>query len=160
MTSACESVAKYIRKDTLVVLESTTYPGTTEELIQPILEKNGLKAGKDFYLAFSPERIDPGNKQYKVTSIPKVVGGLTPKCTQLTAALYGKIIKTIHPVSSPKAAEMTKLIENTFRIVNIGWINEAAIMCQKFGINIWEVIDAANERGVAMVFTGVRHFRH
>ncbi len=146
MTSACASVARHMHKGALVVLESTTYPGTTEELIQPILEKNGFRAGRDFHLAFSPERIDPGNKQYKVTAIPKVVGGLTPKCTQLTVALYGKIIKIIHPVSSPKAAEMTKLIENTFRIVNIGWINEAAIMCQKFGINIWEVIDAAKTK--------------
>lgn len=146
MTSACESVAKYLRKDTLVVLESTTYPGTTEELIQPILERSGLKAGKDFYLAFSPERIDPGNKTFDVTRIPKVVGGLTPACTALTAALYGQIIKTIHPVSSTRAAEMTKLLENTFRIVNIGWINEAAMMCHELGINIWEVVDAAKTK--------------
>ncbi len=146
MTSACASIAQYIRKDTLVVLESTTYPGTTEELIQPILEKGGLRAGRDFHLAFSPERIDPGNKTFKVTQIPKVVGGLTPVCTQLTVALYGQIIKTIHPVSSPKAAEMTKLLENTFRIINIGWINEAAMMCHKLGINIWEVVDAAKTK--------------
>jgi UDP-N-acetyl-D-glucosamine dehydrogenase len=146
MTSACESVAKYIRKDALVVLESTTYPGTTEELIQPILERSGLKAGKDFYLAFSPERIDPGNKSFDVTRIPKVVGGLTPKCTDLTASLYGQIIKTIHRVSSTRAAEMTKLLENTFRIINIGWINESAMMCHKLGINIWEVVDAAKTK--------------
>ncbi len=146
MVGACESIARYIRKGTLVVLESTTYPGTTEELIQPILEKGGLKAGKDFNLAFSPERIDPGNKQFKVTDIPKVVGGLTPTCTQLTVALYGQIIKHIHPVSSPRAAEMTKLLENTFRIVNIGWINEAAMMCHRLGINIWEVVDAAKTK--------------
>lgn len=146
MTSACQSVAKYMRKNTLVILESTTYPGTTEELIQPILERGGLKAGKDFHLAFSPERIDPGNKTFDVTRIPKVVGGLTPKCTELTAALYGKIIKTIHPVSSTRAAEMTKLLENTFRIVNIGWINEAAMMCHKLGIDIWEVVDAAKTK--------------
>ncbi|MBF0331271.1 MAG: nucleotide sugar dehydrogenase [Candidatus Omnitrophica bacterium] len=146
MVGACESIARHIRKGALVVLESTTYPGTTEELIQPILEKGGLKAGKDFNLAFSPERIDPGNKQFKVTDIPKVVGGLTPKCTALTVALYGKIIKHIHPVSSPRAAEMTKLLENTFRIVNIGWINEAAMMCHRLGINIWEVVDAAKTK--------------
>ncbi len=146
MTSACQSVAKYMRKETLVVLESTTYPGTTEELIQPILERGGLKAGKDFYLAFSPERIDPGNKTFDVTRIPKVVGGLTPKCTELTAALYGQIIKTIHSVSSTRAAEMTKLLENTFRIINIGWINEAAMMCHKLGIDIWEVVDAAKTK--------------
>jgi UDP-N-acetyl-D-glucosamine dehydrogenase len=146
MVGACESIARYIRKGALIVLESTTYPGTTEELIQPILEKGGLKAGKDFNLAFSPERIDPGNKQFKVTDIPKVVGGLTPKCTELTVALYGQIIKHIHPVSSPRAAEMTKLLENTFRIVNIGWINEAAMMCHRLGINIWEVVDAAKTK--------------
>lgn len=146
MTSACQSVAKYIRRDTLVVLESTTYPGTTEELIQPILERSGLKAGRDFYLAFSPERIDPGNKTFDVTRIPKVVGGLTPKCTALTAALYGQIIKKIHRVSSTRAAEMTKLLENTFRIINIGWINEIAMMCHKLGINIWEVVDAAKTK--------------
>ena len=146
MTGACESIAKYIRKGMLVILESTTYPGTTEELIKPILERGGLRAGKDFHLAFSPERIDPGNKQFKVTRIPKVVGGLTPKCTELTASLYGKIIEKVHRVSSPRAAEMTKLLENTFRIVNIGWINEAAMMCHKFGINIWEVVDAAKTK--------------
>jgi UDP-N-acetyl-D-glucosamine dehydrogenase len=146
MTSACESVAKYMRKDTLVILESTTYPGTTEELIQPILERGGLKAGKDFYLAFSPERIDPGNKTFDVTRIPKVVGGLTPKCTELAALIYGQIIKTIHSVSSTRAAEMTKLLENTFRIINIGWINEAAMMCHKLGIDIWEVVDAAKTK--------------
>ncbi|MEI6421371.1 MAG: nucleotide sugar dehydrogenase, partial [Lentisphaerota bacterium] len=146
MVGACESIARHIRKNTLVVLESTTYPGTTEELIQPILEKGGLKAGKDFHLAFSPERIDPGNKEFKVTQIPKLVGGLTPRCTALTALLYGQIIKTIHQVSSPRAAEMTKLLENTFRIVNIGWINEAAMMCHKLGINVWEVVDAAKTK--------------
>jgi UDP-N-acetyl-D-glucosamine dehydrogenase len=146
MTSACESVAKHMRKDALVILESTTYPGTTEELIQPILERGGLKAGKDFYLAFSPERIDPGNKTFDVTRIPKVVGGLTPKCTELTALIYGQIIKTIHCVSSTRAAEMTKLLENTFRIINIGWINEAAMMCHKLGIDIWEVVDAAKTK--------------
>ena len=146
MVGACESIAKYLRINTLVVLESTTYPGTTEELILPILEKSGLKAGKDFYLAFSPERIDPGNKQFDVTRIPKVVGGLTPLCTALTVLLYGTIIKTIHPVSSTRAAEMTKLVENTFRIINIGWVNEAAMMCHKLGINIWEVVDAAKTK--------------
>ncbi len=146
MTNACENIAQYIKKDMLVILESTTYPGTTEELIKPILEKSGLKAGKDFHLAFSPERIDPGNKQFKVTQIPKVVGGLTPGCTELTALLYRQIIKTIHQVSSPRAAEMTKLLENSFRIVNIAWINEVAMMCHKLGIDVWEVIDAAKTK--------------
>ena len=146
MVSAVKSVAKYLKKGTLVVLESTTYPGTTEELIKPELEKSGLIAGQDFYVAFSPERIDPGNKDFQVTKIPKVVGGLTSKCSKLTASLYGAIIKEIHMVSSPKAAEMTKLLENSFRIVNIGWINEVAQMCHKLGIDVWEVIDAAKTK--------------
>jgi nucleotide sugar dehydrogenase len=146
MLSAVRSIAKYMKKDMLVILESTTFPGTTEELIKPELEKSELKAGKDFYLAFSPERIDPGNKQFKVTQIPKVVGGLTSVCTELTRLLYASIIQTVHPVSSPRAAEMTKLLENTFRIINIGWVNEAAMMCHAMGINIWEVVDAAKTK--------------
>lgn len=146
MLSAVRAVARNLSRGTLVVLESTTYPGTTEELIRPELEKSGLKAGKDFFLAFSPERVDPGNKEHAVTRIPKVVGGLTPACSRLTAALYGQIIGKVHQVSSPSAAEMTKLLENTFRIVNIGWVNEAAMMCHKFGIDIWEVIDAAKTK--------------
>lgn len=146
MLSAIRSVSKFMAKGTLVVLESTTYPGTTEELIKPELEKNGLKAGKDFFLAFSPERIDPGNARHTVTKIPKVVGGLTPACNELTAALYGAIIEHVHMVSSPSAAEMAKLLENTFRLINIGWINEAAMMCKTFGIDIWEVVDAAKTK--------------
>lgn len=146
MLSAVRSITKFMKKDILVVLESTTYPGTTEELIKPELEKSGLKAGRDFHLAFSPERIDPGNQQFKVTQIPKVVGGLTLACTELTRLLYSQIIKRVHPVSSPRAAEMTKLMENTFRIVNIGWVNEAAVMCHKMGIDIWEVVDAAKTK--------------
>ncbi|MBF0594914.1 MAG: nucleotide sugar dehydrogenase [Candidatus Omnitrophica bacterium] len=146
MLSAVRAVAKNMSKGTLVVLESTTYPGTTEELILPELEKSGFKAGKDFFLAFSPERIDPGNADHTVTRIPKVVGGLTPACNELTAALYGSIIKNIHLVSSPRAAEMAKLLENTFRLINIGWINEAAMMCKKFNIDIWEAIDAAKTK--------------
>jgi len=144
--SAVRTIAKYLKKNTLVVLESTTYPGTTEELIKPELEKNGLKAERDFYLAFSPERIDPGNKKYDVVHIPKVVGGLTPTSGELTRLLYQKVIKTVHPVSSAKAAEMTKLLENTFRIINIGWANEVAMMCRKMGIDVWEVIDAAKTK--------------
>ncbi|MEI6438541.1 MAG: nucleotide sugar dehydrogenase [Candidatus Omnitrophota bacterium] len=146
MLSAVRSVRKYMSRGTLVVLESTTYPGTTEELILPELEKSGLKAGKDFFLAFSPERIDPGNSRHTVTLIPKVVGGLTPACNELTAALYGTIIKHIHPVSSPRAAEMAKLLENTFRLINIGWINEAAMMCKVFNVDIWEAIGAAKTK--------------
>ncbi|MBF0386997.1 MAG: nucleotide sugar dehydrogenase [Candidatus Omnitrophica bacterium] len=144
--SAVRAVTRNLAKGTLVVLESTTYPGTTEELILPELEKSGLKAGKDFFLAFSPERVDPGNASHSVTQIPKVVGGLTPACNEVTAALYGSIIKQIHLVSSPRAAEMTKLLENTFRLINIGWVNEAAMMCQAFKIDVWEAIDAAGTK--------------
>ncbi len=144
--SSVKSISQYLRSGMLVVLESTTYPGTTEELIKPQLEKKGLKAGRDFCLAFSPERIDPGNKSFDVTHIPKVVGGLTQQCCDLTVLLYSSIIKKIHPVSSPKAAEMTKLLENSFRIVNIGWINEIAQACHKMGIDVWEVIDAAKTK--------------
>jgi UDP-N-acetyl-D-glucosamine dehydrogenase len=146
ITSAVKELRQYLTKDTLVVMESTTYPGTTRELIQPELEKTGLKAGKDFFIAFSPERIDPGNKTYDVTSITKVVGGLTDTCSRLTAALYKKIIKDVHIVSSPETAEMTKLLENSFRIINIGWINEVAMMCHALGIDIWEVIGAAKTK--------------
>ncbi len=146
IVSAVRGIAKHLHPGMLIVLESTTYPGTTEELIQPELEKSGLKAGIDFYLAFSPERIDPGNKHFEVTRIPKVVGGITESCTELTILLYGQIIKQIHPVSSAKAAEMTKLLENSFRIVNIGWINEIAQACHKMGIDVWEVIEAAKTK--------------
>src|SRR3989338_363923 len=146
IVSAVKAITTYVKKNTLIVLESTTYPGTTEELIQPELEKSGLKANKDFYLAFSPERIDPGNKHYDVTRITKVVGGVTLKAGELTKLLYETIIAKVHPVSSAKAAEMTKLLENSFRIINIGWINEVAMMCHKLGIDIWEVIDAAKTK--------------
>ena len=146
IVSAVRMICKYLKKDTLVVLESTTYPGTTEELIKPELEKSGLKEGRDFFLAFSPERIDPGNKKYDVTKITKLVGGLTPQATKLAQMVYETIIETVHPMSSAKAAEMTKLLENTFRIVNIGWANEAAMMCHKMKINVWEVIDAAKTK--------------
>ena len=137
---------KYLHRGMLVVLESTTYPGTTEELIKPMLEKSGLKAGKDFFLSFSPERIDPGNPQYDVTRIPKLVGGFTAACGQLTALLYKQIIEQVHLVSSAATAEMAKLLENSFRIINIGWINEVAMMCHKLGVDVWEVIDAAKTK--------------
>lgn len=146
IVSAVRSVAKYLHRGMLVILESTTYPGTTEELIQPELEKNGLKAGHDFYLAFSPERVDPGNKRFKVTQIPKVVGGITQNCTRLAVLLYSQVIQHIHQVSSAKVAEMTKLLENSFRIVNIGWINEIAQACHKMGVDVWEVIEAAETK--------------
>ncbi len=127
----------------LVVLESTTYPGTTDELVLPILEQSGLKGGKDFFLAFSPERIDPGNPRFQTRNVPKVIGGLTPVCTELARALYAKAMDTIVPVSSPRVAEMVKLLENTFRAVNIGLVNELAIMCDRLGIDVWEVVGAA-----------------
>ncbi len=146
IVDAVRTIRRYLRKDTLIVLESTTYPGTTKELILPELEKAGLKAGKDFFLAFSPERIDPGNDRYDVTKITKVVGGVTPESGQLTKALYEKIICKVHCVATAEAAEMTKLLENSFRIINIGWINELAIMCHKLGIDIWEVIEAAKTK--------------
>jgi len=144
--SAVRTTSRYLKKDTLVILESTTYPGTTKELIKPELEKSGLRAEKDFFLSFSPERIDPGNQRYDVTRIPKVVGGLTLTSGRLTKMLYEAIIKKVHMVSCTEAAEMTKLLENSFRIINIGWINEVAIMAHKLGIDIWEVIEAAKTK--------------
>jgi len=141
--SATEEIARHHRQGQLIVLESTTYPGTTEEIIAPRLLDNGLAIGQDVFLAFSPERVDPGNQAYRIHNTPKVIGGLTPACLELATALYGTIIDTIVPVSSTAAAEMTKLLENTFRAVNIGLVNEIAIMCDKLGIDAWEVIDAA-----------------
>ncbi len=141
-----QEVGNYLHKDQIFILESTTYPGTTEELVLSLLEKGGLEVGKDFYLAFSPERIDPGNKKYSVRNIPKVIGGVTPQCTELASCLYGHIIETIIPVSSPRVAEMVKLLENTFRNVNIALVNEIAIMSERLGIDVWEVIDAAKTK--------------
>lgn len=137
-------IAKRLKPEKLIVLESTTYPGTTEEVILPILESTGLKVGKDFYLAFSPERVDPGNLIYKTKNTPKVVGGVTEKCTLHAKSLYERVLNAgVFTVSSPKEAEMSKILENTFRIVNIGLINEMAVLARKMGINIWQVIDAA-----------------
>ena len=145
--ASAESIVPYMHKDMLIVLESTTYPGTTEELLKPILETSGLKCGEDFYLAFSPERVDPGNLIYKTKNTPKVVGGITPKCTDIAATLYESILEaSIHRVSSPAIAEMEKILENTYRNVNIGLVNELAILCNKMGINFWEVIDAAKSK--------------
>jgi UDP-N-acetyl-D-glucosamine dehydrogenase len=140
---AAERFAPFLRRGQVVVLESTTYPGTTRELLKPILEKGGLKAGRDFALAFSPERVDPGNKKFGIRNTPKVVGGLTPSCARAAAALYGPIVDRVVTVSTPEAAEMVKLLENTFRAVNIALVNEVALMCDKLKINTWEVIDAA-----------------
>lgn len=146
IVSATQMIKKHMKSGQIVVLESTTYPGTTEEVVLPILESTGLKEGKDFYLAFSPERIDPGNIKYFVTNIPKVVGGISTCSTDIGVLLYKQIIDKVMPVSSAKAAEMTKLLENTFRIVNLGLINELTLMCGKLGINIWEVIEAAKTK--------------
>jgi len=143
VVAAVEVIAAHLRRGQLVILESTTYPGTTDEVVQPILERGGLKAGVDFFLAFSPERVDPGNEKWTTKNVPKVVGGVTPECTTLAKALYSASIDTVIEVSSPKVAEMVKLLENTFRAVNIGLVNELALMCDRIGVNVWEVVDAA-----------------
>jgi UDP-N-acetyl-D-glucosamine dehydrogenase len=143
IVAACDEIAKYAHKDMLVVLESTTYPGSTEELILPRLKVNGAEAGQDFFLAFSPERVDPGNKTWTVRNTPKVIGGMTPACIETASALYRYAIDQIVSVSSPAAAEMVKLLENTFRAVNIGLVNEISLICDRLGLNVWEIIDAA-----------------
>ena len=144
--SVSNKLSGIIKKGQLIILESTTYPGTTEEVVRPILEKRGLRAGKDFFLAFSPERVDPGNKQYSMETIPKVVGGIDEGSTELATLLYQQIVSHVHPVSSPRVAEMEKLLENVFRSVNIALVNELAILCKKMDIDIWEVIDAAKTK--------------
>ena len=141
--AATQQVRAHLHPGQLVVLESTTYPGTTDEVVLPELESTGLKVGVDFFLAFSPERIDPGNSNFDTRNTPKIVGGITPACTELAQAFYGAAIEKVVPVSSARVAEMTKLLENTFRAVNIGLVNEIAIICEKLHINVWEVIEAA-----------------
>lgn len=141
--AAAQAIGASLRPGQLVILESTTYPGTTDEILLPIFEAGGLKAGVDFMLAFSPERIDPGNRRFRVEDIPKVVGGFTPRCGEAAAALYGSIIAQIHPVSSPRVAETAKILENTFRSVNIALVNEFAVICRTLGVDVWEVIEAA-----------------
>ncbi|GAB7387959.1 nucleotide sugar dehydrogenase [Bacillaceae bacterium] len=142
--NSAREIAKYLHPGMLVVLESTTYPGTTEEVVKPILESTGLKCGEAFFLAYSPERVDPGNKKFKTKNTPKVVGGVTPLCTSIAAAMYRNVLEgEVHEVSSPKVAEMEKILENTFRHINIALVNEMAILCFKMGIDVWEVIDAA-----------------
>ena len=138
-----ENMKDFIHHDMLIVLESTSYPGTTRELILPEMESKGLRAGHEFYLCFSPERVDPGNEKYKTANTPKILGGITPKCGEMGKSLYGTIVEQVVKVSSPETAEMVKLLENTFRAINIGLANEVAIMCEKLGIDVWEVIDAA-----------------
>jgi UDP-N-acetyl-D-glucosamine dehydrogenase len=143
LAGATEQIAERLQRGHLVVLESTTYPGTTRDCLRPILERSGLRAGEDFHLAFSPERIDPGRTDYTTRNVPKVVGGVTEACTARAAELYGSAIETIHEVSSPEAAELSKLLENIFRSVNIALVNELAQLCDRMGIDVWEVVEAA-----------------
>jgi UDP-N-acetyl-D-glucosamine dehydrogenase len=141
--AAAEQIAPRLRKQQLVVLESTTYPGTTRECLLPILESSGLKAGEDFFLAFSPERVDPGNEQWTTSNVPKVIGGITAACTKRAVELYASAVDDVHEVSTPEAAELTKLLENIFRSVNIALVNELAQLCERMGIDVWEVVEAA-----------------
>jgi len=143
IVSACEEIAKYFHPGLLVILESTTYPGTTDELVRPMLEKSDLRVGEDFFLCFSPERVDPGNAKFQTKNIPKVVGGTTAACTEMGRLFYSQALETVVPVSSTQVAEMVKLLENTFRMINIGLVNELAVMCSRMNINVWEVIEAA-----------------
>jgi UDP-N-acetyl-D-glucosamine dehydrogenase len=143
VVAASEAIAQHLHPGLLVMLESTTYPGTTDELVLPKLEANGLIVGEDFFLCFSPERVDPGNPKFQTANIPKVVGGITPVCTEMGALFYKQALDTVVPVSSTRVAEMVKLLENTFRMINIGLVNELALMCNRMNIDVWEVIDAA-----------------
>ena len=143
VVAARDGIAEHIHPGLLVMLESTTYPGTTDELILPKLQESGLKVGEDFFVCFSPERVDPGNARFQTANIPKVVGGITPACTEVGALFYQQALETVVPVSSTRVAEMVKLLENTFRMINIGLVNELAIMCERMNIDVWEVIDAA-----------------
>jgi UDP-N-acetyl-D-glucosamine dehydrogenase len=143
IVSACQQIAKYFHEGMLIILESTTYPGTTAEVVLPMLESADLVVGRDFFLCFSPERVDPGNPQYQTANIPKVVGGATAACTQVGALFYAQALEKVVPVSSTQVAEMVKLLENTFRMINIGLANEIAMMCGRMDINVWEVIEAA-----------------
>ncbi|UCH12386.1 MAG: nucleotide sugar dehydrogenase [Candidatus Omnitrophota bacterium] len=143
---AAKTIVRYLQKSQLIILESTTYPGTTRDVILPILKKSGLKESKDFFLSFSPERIDPGNRRYTFSKIPKIVGGISKKAAELTRVLYSKVIDKVIPVSLAETAEAVKLLENTFRIVNIGLINEFAMLCSKLNIDVWEVVEAAKTK--------------
>ena len=146
VVDAAEEISEHLKTTTLIILESTTYPGTTAEVVLPIMLRNGHSVGEDIFLAYSPERIDPANKIYGVRNTPKVIGGITKECVNVAKALYGNVVDSIVKVSSTQAAEMVKLLENTFRAVNIGLINEITIMCDKLGIEVWEVIDAAETK--------------
>ncbi len=144
--SVSKALREVLHAGMLIILESTTYPGTTRELVQPEMESTGLKVGEDLFLAFSPERVDPGRSDWTTVNTPKVIGGITPACTEVAAAMYGQAMKTIVPVASTETAEMTKLLENTFRAVNIGLVNEMALMCDRLGMDVWEVIEAAGTK--------------
>ncbi|MEI7553676.1 nucleotide sugar dehydrogenase [Candidatus Chlorohelix sp.] len=147
--AATKDIAANLQRGQLIVLESTTYPGTTQEVIQPILESRGMKVGEDFFLAFSPERIDPGaigSKGWRFENTPKVVGGVTPQCRELASTLYSKVVEKVVPVSSPSIAEMTKIFENVFRVVNVALVNEMALLCDRMGLDVWEVLRAANTK--------------
>jgi len=141
--AASREIARYLRRGQVIVLESTTYPGTTRELVLPLFEEHGLKVGRDFHLAFSPERVDPANRTYRIFNTPKVVGGLSPACTELASRLYSQVVERVVPVASSEAAEMVKLLENTFRAVNIALVNEMSLMCHKLNLDVWEIIGAA-----------------
>ena len=141
--AACRQIAKHIHPGMLIILESTTYPGTTDEFVLPMLEESGMRVGREFFLCFSPERVDPGNPKYQTNNIPKVVGGITAACTRIGSLFYSQALERVVPVSSTRVAEMVKLLENTFRMINIGLANEMALMCDRMGINVWEVVDAA-----------------
>src|SRR5215471_3524813 len=143
IVSACQEIAKYLHPGMLVILESTTYPGTTDELVLPMLQRPDIRVGEELFLCFSPERVDPGNPHFQTVNIPKVVGGVTAECTKLGSLFYSQALQKVIPVSSTSVAEMVKLLENTFRMINIGLVNEMALMCDRMGVNIWEVIDAA-----------------
>src|SRR5215469_7650823 len=143
IVSACQEIAKYLHPGMLVILESTTYPGTTDELVLPMLKRPDIRVGEELFLCFSPERVDPGNSRFQTANIPKVVGGVTTECTKLGKLFYSQALQTVVPVSSTSVAEMVKLLENTFRMINIGLVNEMALMCDRMGVNIWEVIEAA-----------------
>ncbi len=143
IVDSCQRIAEHFSSGKLVILESTTYPGTTDEVVLPMLRKGGLEPGRDFFLCFSPERVDPGNPKYQTYNIPKVVGGVTEACTEMGRLFYAQALEKVVPVSSTQVAEMVKLLENTFRMINIGLVNEIALMCDRIGINVWEVIDAA-----------------
>ena len=146
IVAAGEGIAAHMSPGQLITLESTTYPGTTEEDLLPVLRKSGLVAGNDFYLAFSPERVDPGSRNWNICNTPKVVGGLTPACQEAAVAFYSRIVERVVPLSSPRAAEMTKIFENTFRVVNMAVVNEMTMLCDRMGLSIWEIIQAASTK--------------